>query len=140
MNIRNQLYTKKGKKYVAYNDPYAYDGLTNGCWIVIVTPNGKTIREQIWPDREEIVTGIEIARQGMEDAMMEANRIQPSYRKNTALEQKAFNAYLAILNDDKATLTASRASISEVVDAGIKYLRAFDPWKKKEWKGTCTHG
>ena len=32
-----RLYRKVGKKFVPVNDPYAYDGLSNGFWLIRIS-------------------------------------------------------------------------------------------------------
>lgn len=48
------LYKKVGRKYVPVNDPYAYDGLREGWWLVGVKAGCTSIRQQVWPDRSAI--------------------------------------------------------------------------------------
>lgn len=60
------LYRKKGNKYVPVNDPYAYDGLREGWWLVSVKEGSTTIRQCIWPDRAPLLA----AAQEMEDKLV----------------------------------------------------------------------
>lgn len=50
----HRLYKKKGKKYVPVNDPYAYDGLREGFWLVKVDNGCTSIRQQIYPNKAPI--------------------------------------------------------------------------------------
>jgi hypothetical protein len=49
-------YKKVGNRYIPDNDPYAYEGLTNGWWLVKITPESKTMRATIYPNNAEIDT------------------------------------------------------------------------------------
>ena len=48
------LYKKVGKKYVQVNDPYAYDGLREGWWLVKVASGCTSIRAAVYPNKAEI--------------------------------------------------------------------------------------
>jgi len=62
MNANNRIglkadsirYKKVGNRYVQVNDPYAYEGLSNGWWLVKVSPESKTIRAIVHPNNAEI--------------------------------------------------------------------------------------
>ena len=47
-------YKKVGNRYIPDNDPYAYEGLTNGWWLVKVSPGSKTSRAIVYPNDAEI--------------------------------------------------------------------------------------
>jgi hypothetical protein len=47
-------YKKVGKKYVQVNDPCAYNGLEEGWWLIKVTANSTSIRQQVYPSYAEI--------------------------------------------------------------------------------------
>ena len=52
----NILYKKVGKKYVQQNDPWAYEGLGPGWWLVQVKAGGGTsMRSLVYPRRAEFV-------------------------------------------------------------------------------------
>jgi len=62
MNANNRIsckedsirYKKVGNRYVQITDPYAYEGLSNGWWLVKVSPTSKTIRAIVHPNNAEI--------------------------------------------------------------------------------------
>jgi len=62
MNANNRIglkqdsirYKKVGNRYVQVNDPYAYDGLGYGWWLIKVSPSSKTIRTIVYPNNAEI--------------------------------------------------------------------------------------
>lgn len=45
------LYRKVGKKYVPVSDPWAYNGLREGWWLVGVQPGSVTMRQCVYPDK-----------------------------------------------------------------------------------------
>ena len=52
--MNDQLYKKVGNRYVSYNDPYAYEGLREGWWLVKVQPGSTSIRQCLRPARAEL--------------------------------------------------------------------------------------
>jgi hypothetical protein len=44
-----RLYKKVGKKFVPVNDPYAYDGLREGFWLIKISGGTTSIRQQVYP-------------------------------------------------------------------------------------------
>ena len=49
-----RLYRKVGKKFVPVNDPYAYDGLRNGFWLIQVKDGSTSIRQEIYPEKGSV--------------------------------------------------------------------------------------
>lgn len=72
------LYRKKGRKYVSATDPWAYNGLRNGWWLIKVQDNSTSIREQVFPDKTEL----DAAARDLEDRLVtiirEASRARPN--------------------------------------------------------------
>lgn len=64
------LYRKVGKKFIPVNDPYAYNGLKNGWWLIKVTDGCTSIREAVYPDNAEL----EAAARDKEDELVEIIR------------------------------------------------------------------
>jgi hypothetical protein len=52
--MNNTLYKRVGRKYIQVNDPYAYEGLREGWWLVKVASGCTTIRQQVFPNKSEI--------------------------------------------------------------------------------------
>ena len=63
----NRLYRKVGKKFLPVNDPYAYDGLKNGFWLIGIKDGCTSIRQQIYPDKSHITAAARL----MEDKLVE---------------------------------------------------------------------
>jgi hypothetical protein len=121
--MKEPLYKKEGRKYIMVNDPWAYEGLRDGFHLVQVRPGSVTIREPVYPAKQELLAAIEIAREAMEKALLEANKMRPSEKELTPQEQKAWEAYQEIAGEDSLTLYG--LSISDIVDAGIKALKDY---------------
>jgi hypothetical protein len=121
--MKEELYKKEGRKYIRVNDPWAYEGLWDGFHLVWIRPGSVTIREPVYPAKQELLAAIEIAREAMEKALLEANKMRPSEKELTPQEQKAWEAYQEIAGEDSLTLYG--LSISDIVDAGIKALKDY---------------
>lgn len=52
---QNILYKKVGKKYVQANDPWAYDGLREGWWLIKVEAGCTSIRSVVYPAQAELL-------------------------------------------------------------------------------------
>ena len=68
--MANQLYKKVGRKYVPTSDPFAYEGLREGWWLVKVTPGCTSIRQAVQPHKAEL----EAAAKDKEDVIMDIIR------------------------------------------------------------------
>lgn len=51
----NILYKKVGRKYVQQNDPWAYEGLGPGWWLVQIKQGCTSIKSIVYPRRAEII-------------------------------------------------------------------------------------
>jgi hypothetical protein len=68
--MANQLYKKVGRKYVPTSDPFAYEGLREGWWLVKVSSGCTSIRQALFPYKAEL----EAAAKDKEDAIMDIIR------------------------------------------------------------------
>jgi hypothetical protein len=116
-----QLYEKVGKKFVPVNDPYAYDGLGEGAWLVMVKPGSKSIRTAIRPSFIELETALRYLEDGLCEAMRKAGEMRPRTTKLSPKEQKAWNAYKKAMGKDMPTYL-EYASLSEIAEAGCEYI------------------
>ena len=115
-----ELYKKVGRRYVPATDPWAFAGLREGHWHVIVRPGSVTVRTPIWPNRMAVCAAIEVVRDAMMEAMQGANESIP--RGITPKEQRAVKAYRDIMGKD-AAITFSGVSMWNLIDTGIKVLQ-----------------
>lgn len=65
-NDDKTIYRKVGGSYVAVSDPWAYEGLREGWWLVQVRPGSTSIRACIHPDKAPI----EAAARELEDKLI----------------------------------------------------------------------
>jgi len=71
-------YKKVGRKYVQDNDPYAYDGLREGWWLVKVAPGSTSIRQQVYPHKAEITAAAREKEDQLMDIIRDASEARPS--------------------------------------------------------------
>lgn len=70
-------YKKVGRKYVQCNDPYAYDGLREGWWLVKVAPGCTSIRQCLNPHRAELQAAIKDKEDKLIDVIRECTEAKP---------------------------------------------------------------
>lgn len=75
----NQIrYKKVGRKYVQDNDPWAYDGLREGWWLVKVAPGSTSIRQQVYPSKAEISAAAKDKEDELLQIIREASEAKPT--------------------------------------------------------------
>jgi hypothetical protein len=75
----NQIrYKKVGRKYVQDNDPWAYDGLREGWWLVRVAAGSTSIRQQVYPHKAEITAAAREKEDQLMDIIRTASEARPS--------------------------------------------------------------
>tara|TARA_R110000868_G_scaffold369386_1_gene632766 strand:+ start:189 stop:581 length:393 start_codon:yes stop_codon:yes gene_type:complete len=75
----NQIrYKKVGRKYVQDNDPFAYEGLREGWWLVKVAAGSTSIRQQVYPNRAEITAAAKDKEDQLVDIIRTASEARPS--------------------------------------------------------------
>jgi hypothetical protein len=88
-------YKKVGNRYIPDNDPYAYEGLTNGWWLVKVTPNSMTMRATINPNNAEIDTAARDKADELMDIIREAGEGTPVKAELTPEALADWKAFIA---------------------------------------------
>lgn len=73
----NRLYRKVGKKFIPDNDPYAYDGLRNGFWLIEVKDGSTSIRQEIYPDKAPIRAAVRELEDKLVDIIRKASEARP---------------------------------------------------------------
>jgi hypothetical protein len=72
------VYKKQGKKYVPINDPWAYQGLSAGWWLVKVSDKGGiSMRSTIYPRRAEIAAAARDKSESLIQIIREASEARP---------------------------------------------------------------
>ena len=83
----NQIrYKKIGNKYVQDNDPWAYEGLREGWWLVKVKPGSTSIRQAVYPAKAEIMAAAHDKEDTLVDIIRKASEAPP---KNLPLSDQA---------------------------------------------------
>jgi hypothetical protein len=75
---KETLYKKVGKKYVPVNDPYAYEGLREGWWLVKVAEGSTTIRSIVYPSKAEIIAAAKDKEDQLVKIIRESSEAKPN--------------------------------------------------------------
>lgn len=74
------LYKKVGRKYVPVNDPWAYDGLREGWWLVKVSSGSTSIRSCVYSAKAELQAAIRDKEDQIIDVIRKASEARPQKR------------------------------------------------------------
>ena len=88
------LYKKVRGKYIQTSDPWAYSGLREGHYLVIVRPNSTTIRQPVCPDYPELEAALVDMEEELTTLLADAGRARPTKEKLTASEQQAWDRFI----------------------------------------------
>ena len=92
----NQIrYKKVGRKYVQDNDPWAYEGLREGYWLVKVSPGSTSIRQQVYPYKAEITAAARDKEEELIDIIRKASEARPSKRPISPEALADWQAFIA---------------------------------------------
>jgi hypothetical protein len=115
-----RFYRKVGKKFVPVNDPYSYDGLREGFWLIHVTQGCTSIRQQIYPNKSAITAAARLMEDKLGDIIRKASEARPSKNPLTPEEKKDWDKFIAKHGD--AFNTLSYPSIQQNVENIITAL------------------
>lgn len=87
-------YVKVGKKYIPVNDPYAYDGLRNGFWLVKVENGSTSIRQQIYPQKVHITAAARLLEDKLVKIIREACEARTGKKSLTPQEKADWDAFI----------------------------------------------
>ena len=73
----NILFQRKGNRYVPVNDPWAYDGLREGWWLVKVQPGCTSIRSIVYPAQAELLAAAKDKEEELIKIIREASESKP---------------------------------------------------------------
>lgn len=93
------LYKKVGRRYEAVHDSEAYNGLSNGCWLVRVENGSTSIREAKEPAMAALQFATLIASNKISKYLSEASQARPSVREYTKKQKEAFKVMKEILGE-----------------------------------------
>jgi len=115
-----RLYRKVGKKFVPVNDPYAYDGLRNGFWLIQIKDGFTSIRQEIYPDKASIHAAAREMEDRLVDIIRKAGEARPNKTPLSTQEKKDWDAFIDKHGDSFNTL--HYPSIQENAEKIIKVL------------------
>lgn len=122
-----KLYEKVGRRYKPVRDIHAYDGLSEGCWLVQVDKGCTSIRHTVNPDNAAIEHAAHIAEDKLVKIIAKHSeaRLRRSPVPLTKKEQRAVKAYYDIMGKDK-TLYFEYPAIQEIAKEIINELLKAD--------------
>ena len=115
-----RLYRKVGKKFVPANDPYAYDGLRNGFWLIQVKDGSTSIRQEIYPDKASLHAAARLMEDKLVQIICGACEARPNETELSPEEKKDWDAFIKKHGDSFNTL--SYPSIQESAEKIVKAL------------------
>jgi Trk K+ transport system NAD-binding subunit len=99
-----RLYRKVGKKFVPVNDPYAYDGLREGFWLIHIKEGSTSIRQQIYPEKSAITAAARLMEEKLIDIIRKASEARPAKASLTPELKKDWDKFIAKHGDSFNTL------------------------------------
>ena len=92
----NQIrYKKVGRKYVQDSDPWAYEGLREGWWLVKVAAGSTSIRQQVYPHKAEITAAAKDKEDQLVNIIGKASEARPSQNPLTPEALADWQAFIA---------------------------------------------
>jgi len=119
---REQYYVKKGNKYVLVNDPYAYDGLAPGAWLVVVDGNCTSVKKAVNPKFIELDAALKYLETGLCNALLKASEMRPKTIRITEKERRAWREFRRIMGEDMPSYV-EYPSNCEVAQKACEYIR-----------------
>ena len=99
-----RIYRKVGKKFVPVNDPYAYDGLREGFWLIKIDKGCTSIRQQIYPEKAALTAAARLIEDKLVDIIRKASEARPAKIALTPEEKKDWDKFIAKHGDSFSTL------------------------------------
>lgn len=90
-----RIYRKIGKKYVPVNDPYAYDGLREGFWLIKIDKGCTSIRQQIHPEKAAITAAARNMEDKLLDIIRKASEARPMNIALTPEQKEDWDKFIA---------------------------------------------
>lgn len=115
-----RLYRKVGKKFVPANDPYAYDGLRNGFWLIQVKDGSTSIRQEIYPDKASLHAAARLMEDKLVQIICGACEARPNETELSPEEKKDWEAFMK--KHGQSFNTLSYPSIQESAEKIVKAL------------------
>jgi len=99
-----RVYRKVGKKFVPVNDPYAYDGLREGFWLIKIEKGCTSIRQQIYPEKAPLTAAARLIEDKLVDIIRKASEARPAKIALSPEEKKDWDKFIAKHGDSFNTL------------------------------------
>lgn len=122
INIKEnqRRYVKVGKKYIPVNDPYGYDGLGNGFWLIKVENGSTSIRQQVYPKKVHITAAARALENKLVKIICEACKARPSKQTLTLQEKADWDIF--IKKHEKSFNTLQYPSFQENAEKIVKAI------------------
>lgn len=89
-----RIYRKVGKKFVPANDPYAYDGLREGFWLIRIDKGCTSIRQQIYPEKSALTAAARNMEDKLVDIIRKASEARPMSAPLTPEQKKDWDKFI----------------------------------------------
>ena len=99
-----RIYRKAGKKFIPVNDPYSYDGLREGFWLIKIEKGCTSIRQQIFPEKAALTAAARLIEDKLVDIIRKASEARPAKIALTPEEKKDWDKFIAKHGDSFSTL------------------------------------
>ena len=93
-----------GKKFVPVNDPYTYDGLREGFWLIKIEKGCTSIRQQIYPEKAPLTAAARLIEDKLVDIIRKASEARPAHTELTPEQKKDWEKFIAKHGDKFNTL------------------------------------
>lgn len=100
-----RIYRKLGKQFVPVNDPYAYDGLREGFWLIRVDKGCTSIRQQIYPEKSALTAAARNMEDKLVDIIRKASEARPMSVPLTPEQKKDWDKFIAKHGERFSTLS-----------------------------------
>jgi hypothetical protein len=90
-----RIYRKVGKKFVPMNDPYAYDGLREGFWLIKIEKGSTSIRQQIYPNKAPFTAAARLIEDKLVGIIRKASEARPASLSLTPIQKKDWEKFIA---------------------------------------------
>ena len=115
--------TGKGTRYEPALQSDTFGAMPHGIYLVRIKPGVTSITHCLEPDFASVESALNVMQDAMVDAMQEAEKMRPRNVPITEKQKKAWHAFDRAMGDGMYTMC--RASLQDIVDAGVKVVREY---------------
>jgi len=118
----DQLFKRRGRKYIPVNDPYALDGLRDGWWLVKVAPGLTSIRQAVYPHKAEVTAAARDKEDQLVEIIRAASEARPPTRPISVEAAKDWKKFIKKHGDQFSTLEypSIQENAEKIIEALIK--------------------